>query len=123
MKKAEFDYEENKLKNFKPNTVQEPFLNSKKRITALLAANKVGKCVTFHTLIETTHGKVKIGNLFGKNCDVLTWPNKEPRRVLNWIRKPKEECFRIILEDGQWIEAPKGHKILTTSGYLTVGIS
>lgn len=85
-----------------------------------MAANRIGKCCSKDTLIETDKGPQKIGDVFGAECNVRTWPNNEPRRVLKWVRKPAEECYRITMASGQWVEVPLGHHILTLGGYDTV---
>ena len=113
------------IKFYSPYEFQKKFHNSigfktdkPARQKALMAANQVGKCNSISTYVTTDQGKFKIGDLFGKECNVLTWPNLEPRKVLKWVRKPAEECFRITMKNGEWVEVPKGHLILTDSGFL-----
>lgn len=86
----------------------------------LCAANRVGKCISIRSIVETTTGPKKMKDIFGKECNVLTYPDYEPRKVLSWVKKPKEECFRFVMADGQWVEAPLGHRILVGSDYLFV---
>jgi len=88
--------------------------------SCLMAANQIGKCVSFQTLIETEHGPKRIGDIFGSKIKVKTHPNNELRKVNAWVMKPPEECYRITLDDGSWVEVPLGHKILVGSDYLTV---
>ncbi len=110
----------NALKYYDPYPFQVDFHNDESDRVGLLASNQTGKCVSYGTLIDTPDGKRRIGDLFGSKCEVLTYPDNEPRNVLNWVRKPKEECFRITMSDGQWIECPRGHLVLTALGYVQV---
>lgn len=87
---------------------------------AFIAANRIGKCCTYSTIIETTKGNRMIGDLFGSECDVLTYPNRQSRKVNKWVKKPAEECFRITLDDGRWVEVPGGHQILAHGQYISV---
>ena len=87
---------------------------------ALIAANKIGKCNSLDTIIDTANGRKKLADIWGKEVEVLTWPGKEPRRVVAWVQKPAEECYRITMADGQWVECPAGHLILTTCGFLPI---
>ena len=116
----EFIYDQTKADRYKPNVIQKKFHETTNRIRLLVCGNKVGKCESFHTLISTSLGDRMIGTVFGQSCDVLTWPDMTPRKVLAWVRKPAEQCFRITLASGEWVEVPKGHRILTPSGFVSV---
>ena len=65
LRQKEQQLEETKIDRFKPNRAQGPFLNSKKRITAFIAANKIGK---------TTAGAIRLIRFAlqgGKICRVV----------------------------------------------------
>lgn len=110
----------NQLKFYSPYPFQEEFHNDLEQFVGLIAGNRPGKCGTIASKVETPNGSKSFGEIFGTECEVLTWPNKEPRKVVNWIRKPAEECFRFTMSDGQWFECPRGHLILTEHGYVPV---
>ena len=75
----------------------------------LIAANRVGKCATFNTRIDTPDGPQPLWKLWGRQVYV-NGPD-HPVKVLAWVKKPAEECFRITLADGRWFEAPRGHRM------------
>lgn len=87
----------------------------------LICGNRVGKCLTLLTKIETSTGYKSLKDLLGSEIEVLTYPDKTPKKVLSWVRKPAEECFRVTMSDGQWFECPKGHLILTDQGFVSFG--
>ena len=87
---------------------------------ALICGNQIGKCQSVSSSIETSKGRMKIRDVFGQRIKVPTYPDGELRNVVKWIRKPPEECFRITMSDGQWFESPRGHRVLTSQGYLSL---
>lgn len=94
---------------------------------AVIAANRVGKCLTRRTLIDTDRGPVALGDLFdaGRPFKVWAYDVETGERRLQWASAPfkKEgahECFRIELSDGQWIEAADDHRLLTSAGWRFV---
>lgn len=100
---------------------QKEFCNSTSTYyeSCLCAGNQIGKCNSFNTLIETEYGAMKIGDIFGKKIRVKTFPNNELKNVAGWVVKDPEECFRITLRDGSWVECPLGHKILVGDKFLS----
>lgn len=101
-----------RVKNFKGET-------PKRRIFE--AGNKIGKCVTYSTLISTPHGDVSVGRLFeiGKSFDVWAWDGS--KRVISRASAPFKkdglhQCYRVTMPDGRWIEAADKHRVLLTSG-------
>jgi len=112
-----------KLQFYKPYKYQVEFHNAKGKGTnepakqrLLLAANKIGKCTSIGTKIDTGDGRKKMSEIWGKPCYVLTYPNKTPKKVMAWVKKPPEECFRIEMKDGQWVEIASGHLLLCADG-------
>src|SRR5260221_9228899 len=95
--------ETHKLEHYKPYAFQTKFHHGEGHLTpgelahlkALICANQIGKCNSIHSIIETDKGRKKLLDVWGKETNVLTWPDRAPRRVLKWVRKPPEECFRI----------------------------
>ena len=127
LEELEYYKQTHKLEYYRPYDFQKKFHNAvghmtelAARIKGLMAANQIGKCVSISSYIETPQGHKRIGDIFGTECEVLTWPDRLPRKVTAWVKKPAEECFRIVMSDGQWIEVPKDHFILTDSGYVSV---
>ena len=99
--------------------MQERFLASKKRIKVLLAANKIGKCLTYRTLIDSPTGESKkIGEIKGKHW-VWAWTGTKKLAVLadEPFKKPAEECYRVWLSNGNWFECAANHRILTSEGW------
>src|SRR5882762_162533 len=92
-----------KLEHYAPYEFQKKFHHAEGHLTpgvlahlkALVCANQIGKCNSISVQIATPSGDKKIGDLWGKETKVLSWPDKESKRVLAWVRKPPEECFRI----------------------------
>ena len=89
-------------------------------------ANRIGKCVTYGTLIDTPAGEVAVGDLFegGRSFDVWAWDGC--RRVVARagapFRKPGIHLvYRITMTDGRWVEAADDHLIFCSDGeYRTV---
>src|SRR3990167_7989988 len=105
-----------------PNSVQQRAHKSLARTILLCGANRIGKCVTFKTLIDTPNGEISIGELYekGKPFDVYAWDgkNKVVAKASAPFRKPKlHKCYRFEMSDGRWIEVADKHRILTESGH------
>jgi len=111
---------ENRLESFDPYPYQEVFMNDASDRVGLVCSNQTGKCESIQGLIETSKGTKRLYEIWGKDIEVLTYPDAKPKKVLNWIVKPAEECFRVTFNDGRWIESPKGHQILVGSKYLSL---
>lgn len=117
-----------------PNPLQKQLLDAwkdpKYKVFTYLGANRIGKCVTYQTLIETTSGEVSVGELYerGEPFEVWAWDERANRRVAAKAKAPfKKEglhkCFRIEMSDGRWIEAADHHRILCSDGqYRTVAM-
>lgn len=120
------DYPELREANPLQKQLLEAWANEKYKVFTYLGANRIGKCLTFQTLIDTVDGFVAIGELFerGKPFDVWAWDGS--RRVKSRAKAPfrKEglhKCYRITMSDGQWVEAADHHRILCCDGsYRTV---
>ena len=116
----------NKLQFFEPYEYQKKYYSLRAangkvaKARCLLAANQIGKCSTINTLVLTSKGELPLKKVWGKEIEVLTYPGLVPRRVLKWIRKPAEECFRVVMSDGRWFESPLGHRVLTSYGWLSL---
>lgn len=88
----------------------------------MMAANRIGKCCTYNTLIETDKGSVKVGELYegGKEFTVLAWDGK--RKVLARAGAPFKkpgfhDCYRLTMSDGRWVEVADDHRVLTSDGW------
>lgn len=95
------------------------------KIFTLTGANRISKCVTKDTVIETPSGDKLMIDLYkaGKAFDVYAWDGK--KRVIAKADVPfkKEglhECYRIEMSDGRFIEAADDHRILTSFGWMYV---
>jgi len=109
---------------FKPYPWQKDALVKirEKNTTAIISSNKIGKCITYQTLIDTPDGKVSVGRLhdIGKPFDVFAWDGK--KKVIAKAHAPFKKhglhkCYRITMSDGQTIDAADHHKILTYGGW------
>jgi phage terminase large subunit-like protein len=119
--------ETHKLEFYTPYLYQKRFHEAKDRRgrlagqRGLMCGNQVGKCASITTLIDTTKGKRRLRDIWGKKgIEIISWPDKIPRKVTKWIKKPSEECFRIVMSDGQWFECPKGHVVLVGDEWFSI---
>ncbi len=114
---------------WRPNPAQQLILDAWKnpqyRTFTFCGANRVGKCQTYQTLIETVKGEVSIGSLFEKkeSFEVFAWDGK--KRVIAKASPPFKKaglhkCYRITMSDGRWIEAADHHRVLLTLGWFSV---
>ncbi len=111
---------------WRPNPAQQLILDAWKnpqyRTFTFCGANRVGKCQTYQTLIETPDGEISIGKLFerGKPFDVYAWDG-EKKVIANATAPFKKDglhdCYRITMSDGRWIEPADFHRILTDYGW------
>jgi hypothetical protein len=112
-----------------PNPLQKRLLDAwddpKYKVFTYCGANRIGKCLTYQTLIDTPDGGIPIGMLFEnrKQFDVYAWDGA--KRVIARAKAPfkKEglhDCYRITLADGRWIEAADNHRVLTSRGWIFV---
>ena len=111
--------------NFFETPVFSTLLKLRNRVVMVITGNRFGKCVTYHTLIETPNGEIPVGKLFEnkKSFDVYAWNGN--KKVIAKAKAPfkKEgfhQCYKITMSDGRWIEAADNHRILTNNGYFTV---
>jgi len=90
-----------------------------------MAANQVGKCVTYNTLISTPSGDIPVGELFEKG-EAFTVHSYDGEKVVEafaeapFKKEGLHECYRITLSDGQSVEVADFHRILTSTGYVHV---
>ena len=119
------DYEDtHKIEFLKPLPHQQSFFDlvrEGKKTAGLVGGNQIGKCLTFQSLIDTPNGKVSVGELFkkGEPFDVYAWDGEKKviARASAPLKKPGiHQCYRIVMDDGQWVEAADYHRILTLSG-------
>lgn len=87
-----------------------------------LAGNRVGKCSTANTLIDTPDGRIALGVLMSRGLpfSVIAWDGQ--RRVVAQASAPfqkagKHECYRLTMADGQSVEVADEHFILTTAAW------
>ena len=94
---------------------------AKYRERCFMAANRVGKCLSCHSLISTPGGQQKIGELYeeGKPFSVYAWDGKNVVIVEaeEPIKKSPEKTYRVWLSNGQWFDLAAEHRVLTQSGW------
>ena len=108
-----------------PNPLQaeliEAWLDPIYKVFTYTGANRIGKCVTYQTLIETPDGDVPIGTLFENQepFDVYAW-NGEKRVVAKasppFKKDGLHQCFEFTMSDGQRLGLADNHRILLSSG-------
>lgn len=114
----------NKIEFFKPYSYQqavcEAFRNGANIVIQSLS-NKVGKCLTSQSLIETPRGEISMGELFeaGKSFEVYAWDGK--KKVVAKAKPPFKKdglhnCYRINFSDGRFVEAADGHRVFCSDG-------
>ena len=99
--------------------------NSRYEVFTYSGANRLGKCLTYQTLIETPVGEIPIGLLFEnkKPFDVYAWDGSKrvvAKAFAPFKKKGLHKCYRITMSNGQWVEAADYHRILTTHGWISV---
>lgn len=98
-------------------------LGATHRQRLMLAANRVGKCTTRETLIDTvSHGRKSMGELFDEGNSFLVWAWDGEKKVPALAHPPFEkeglhECYRITMADGQFVEVADHHRILCVDGW------
>lgn len=111
--------------NPKQKVIIDAWGNPEKQVFTLTGGNKLGKCLTYQTLIETPEGEKTIGSLYekGEPFDVYSWNGKN--RVIAKADPPFKKvglhkCHRIEMSDGRVIEVADHHRVLTSLGWLSV---
>jgi len=107
--------------NPKQQILLDAWKNPLYKVFTFTGANRIGKCLTYNTLIETPDGDVSIGELYdiGKPFNVYSWDgtNKVIANASAPFKKSGlHKCYRIEMDDGRWIEAADYHRILTEGG-------
>ena len=86
----------------------------------MMAANRVGKCVTGDTMIESPFGEARrIDSITGKHW-VWAWDGtkKVPALAAPPITKPAERVYRVWLESGQYVDCAAEHRFLSAVGWI-----
>lgn len=75
--------------------------------TCLMAANRVGKCISDNTLIDTPSGRVALRDLMGSGFDVLSMKKGHiiTARAEKPFSKGMHQCFEIGTDAGSFIAA------------------
>ena len=92
-----------------------------KNTIAAISSNKIGKCLTYQTLIDTPNGEITVGQLFeiGEPFDVYAWDGTQKvvaKALPPFKKEGLHKCYRVTMSDGRWFEGADHHKILTASG-------
>lgn len=99
-------------------------MGAKKRERCFMAANRIGKCLTINSYIDTPKGKKSLKELYEKQepFTVLSY-DEDTKEIVHALASPpfkKEglhECYRITMADGQQVEVADQHRILTSAGW------
>jgi phage terminase large subunit-like protein len=85
-----------------------------------MCANRVGKCCTSETIINTKEGYRTVGELYtqGEPFEVEARPGVFAKASAPFKKPRKEQCLRFEMSDGQWFECAMGHRVLTTEGWF-----
>lgn len=89
-------------------------------IRAILAANRVGKCCDYGTLIDMWDGsRKKIGET-KPGDEVVSWDGGafQKGHVEKWFNKSPECLYRIWLSSGRWFDIAGEHRFLTKVGWF-----
>lgn len=118
----------NKILDYKPYQWQRDMhaagVDNPERL--LMAANGVGKCVSFQTLIDTTSGLVSAGELYnrGKPFEVWAWDGSAvvaATASAPFKKKGLHQCYRLYLKNGRWVECADHHRVLLDGAFSFVG--
>lgn len=85
-----------------------------------LSANRVGKCISGQTLIETPHGDPRaVKDIAGAHW-VWAWDGtkKVPALACAPFKKAPEMVYRVWLSSGQYVDCAAEHRFLTETGWL-----
>lgn len=120
-----FDQAPNPGPNPKQAQVLEAFLDPQFKTFGMDGGNRLGKCLTFQTLIDTPRGEISVGKLY-QGClpfEVYAWDGE--RKVVAEASAPFKKdgfhkCYLVTMKDGRWFEAADDHFVLTPSGWLSM---
>jgi len=120
-----FDKKPNPGPNPRQHEILENWLDPYYEVFTLTGGNRLGKCVTYQTLIDTPGGEVPIGFLYDNKKPFYTYAFNGEKKVVAQASVPIKKsgihkCFKIEMSDGRWVEAADYHRILTSAGWLSV---
>ena len=111
--------EETKLFQYAPYKWQKEFHNDPHTEKMLMAANQVGKCSSFNTLVETDKGPTPMGLLkVGDLVSSFSEGGLVYKEILSLVQKPRELLYRFWMNDGKWVEVPEGHRVFANGEWL-----
>lgn len=95
------------------------------KVFTFTGANRIGKCLSYFSNLDTPNGKITIGELYEKGMpfDVYSWNGKEKiitKASAPFKKKGLHKCYKVIMSDGRWVEAADHHRILTSHGWMFV---
>ena len=130
MHKLKVYRDENLIEFFnRPNPLQARLLEAwddqSFKVFTFCGANRIGKCLSYFSRLDTPHGRIPIGELYkkGEPFDVFSWDGKNKIIVKASAPFKKEglhKCYRVTMTDGSWVEAADHHRILTSRGWLSI---
>ncbi len=127
-----YDQKYNKFANFFPDTGQYRRELYPKHVAffaagatyterAFIAGNRVGKCLSYRTVIELADGTTDLAGVLyerGETFEVMSWDGEKavPAKVVDFVKKKPETIYRVWLENGQWFECAANHRVLCQDG-------
>jgi len=95
------------------------------RERCFMAGNRIGKCLSFQTLIDTPTGRRTVGSLFEAALpfSVLSWDGMQvvPAVASAPFKKSgRHQCYRLYLRNGQWVECADHHRVLVDGAWWLV---
>jgi phage terminase large subunit-like protein len=91
-----------------------------KRQRLFLAANRIGKCISGDTLIESPYGEARMVKDITTTHWVWAWDGekKVPALAFPPFMKPSEMTYRVWLQSGRYVDCAAEHRFLTSSGWI-----
>lgn len=88
---------------------------------AMVAGNRVGKCLSYRTPIDLSDGTKELAGVIFDNqipVKVMAWNGERAveAEVTAWIKKKPETIYRIWLDNGEWFECAANHRVLLRDG-------
>lgn len=108
-------------RNYTPYPKQKEFHDSLEREGLLMASNQ---CIGPWTFIETPEGALPAAAVFSSSGGDVLALDGERERVARWqnaILKGIEPAYRVFLDNGQAFDCSRRHRILTSSGWVSLG--
>lgn len=113
----------------RPNPVQEKLLKAWDddvlKVFTFTGANRIGKCHTIRTPIDTIKGPVLLGDLYADRKPFQVWSWDGKRKVKAQASPPFKKarthrCYQLEMSNGVILEPADEHRVLTSLGWISV---